>query len=93
MIGMLYFVSAGCFVLSSGLAYFFYRDFFAADKHPIEWVSLYTGLFAFAAGFVVRGLAFMGYLSSFMMVNSLLMLLGGCLTLFSGYRLWRKFKL
>ncbi|MDY6777263.1 MAG: hypothetical protein SVU32_01235 [Candidatus Nanohaloarchaea archaeon] len=91
--GILYVPVALGFAASAGLAYLFYRDFFAAERHPLEWKLMYAGLAVMAVAMALTG--FYDVISARMLLQAgvVLRLLGSALLAVSGYILWDKFRL
>lgn len=72
--------------------HYYYRDFFASDENPAEWMMLYAGL-------GVSALTMIGYAvvegTGLDLQNVLLIgrVLGAALVLVSGFVFWHKFRL
>lgn len=81
------------FALSALIAFLFYRDFFAADGHPIEWKLLYAGLIAFAADFILLAVFERTGRQVLVQASAFAGLIGAAVLLVGCFILWKRFRL
>jgi hypothetical protein len=81
------------FAFSALIAFLFYRDFFAADGHPIEWKLLYAGLIAFGAEFALLGVFERTGRQLLVQASAFVGLIGAALLLVGCFILWKRFRL